>query len=118
MALCLPEVALGGLPVNTRTASWSTLHACSTTFDGLASSTHPGWWIISGLGGLGVIGALTTGKWARRTASEPPARSVHMGTTSASRASGAEVQIPVIHAAFRRTWSRKRVSDMTSLGLG
>ncbi len=67
MALCLPEVALGGLPVNTRTASWSTLHACSTTFGGFASSTHPGWWIISGLGGLGVIGALTTGKWARRT---------------------------------------------------
>ncbi len=36
---------------------------------GFASATHTGWWIISGLGLLiGVVGALTTSKWARRAA--------------------------------------------------
>ncbi len=34
-----------------------------------ASATHAGWWIIAGLGvGILVIGLLTTGSWAKRTA--------------------------------------------------
>jgi EmrB/QacA subfamily drug resistance transporter len=36
---------------------------------GFAAATHPGWWIIVGLAvAIGVVGALTTGSWARRTA--------------------------------------------------
>jgi EmrB/QacA subfamily drug resistance transporter len=34
-----------------------------------AAHTHPGWWIIVGLSGLiGVLGALTSGSWAKATA--------------------------------------------------
>jgi MFS family permease len=34
-----------------------------------ATATHPGWWIIAGLGVLIlVLGLLTTGEWANRTA--------------------------------------------------
>jgi EmrB/QacA subfamily drug resistance transporter len=36
---------------------------------GFAAATHPGWWIIAGLGVLIlVLGVLTTGGWANRTA--------------------------------------------------
>jgi MFS family permease len=34
-----------------------------------ARATHPGWWIVVGLGlAIGVLGALTGGAWARETA--------------------------------------------------
>jgi EmrB/QacA subfamily drug resistance transporter len=37
--------------------------------NGFAAATHPGWWIITGLGVLIlVLGLLTTGRWANRTA--------------------------------------------------
>jgi EmrB/QacA subfamily drug resistance transporter len=41
----------------------------ATIGNGFATATHPGWWIIAGLGSMIlVLGFLTTGAWARRTA--------------------------------------------------
>jgi hypothetical protein len=38
-------------------------------------ASHVGWWIVAGCGlTVLAVGALTTGRWARRTAEEPVAR--------------------------------------------
>jgi EmrB/QacA subfamily drug resistance transporter len=42
---------------------------------GFARASHVGWWIISGCGvAVFALGALTTGRWARRTAAQTAAR--------------------------------------------
>jgi EmrB/QacA subfamily drug resistance transporter len=58
---------------------------------GFAASTHPGWWIIAGLGlAILVLGVVTTGEWAKKTARsafdempEPPRRGGYPGRTPA-----------------------------------
>jgi hypothetical protein len=45
---------------------------------GFASATHPGWWIIAALGALIVVGGLvSTGAWAKRTASRAAETLLH-----------------------------------------
>jgi hypothetical protein len=40
-----------------------------------AQASHVGWWIVVGCGiAVFIIGALTTGRWARRTAEDAAAR--------------------------------------------
>jgi EmrB/QacA subfamily drug resistance transporter len=62
-----------------------------------AAATHPGWWIIAGLGAvILVLGLLTTGAWANRTArataealrehAAPPAYAGHSATPATQRA--------------------------------
>src|SRR5437763_2068601 len=42
---------------------------------GFVSASHTGWWIVAGCGfAVLVLGALTTGRWARRTADDTAAR--------------------------------------------
>jgi hypothetical protein len=54
---------------------------------GFAAATHPGWWIIVGLGvTVAVLGLLTTTSWAEKTARETAERLTEDGDAGENRA--------------------------------
>jgi EmrB/QacA subfamily drug resistance transporter len=60
-------------------AALSALHGSLRS--GFADASHVGWWIIAGCGAAtAIVGLVSTGSWARRTAERTAARMIHSET--------------------------------------
>jgi hypothetical protein len=66
------------------------LHGAMRT--GFVPASQPGWWIVAACGAIVLIlGIITTGRWARRTAARTAARFEAAGGTPPARS---EVAVP------------------------